>query len=173
MLAFHYAALVSELGEEFDAGIQMPKIRSAARWLAGQGKPGLLLHGSYGTGKTTMLNAISRAMDELCGPYTSYLTTARRIIQGKTMWQGDDLNGKRLLLLVDEFGREQDEHNDYGNISEPVIDMICLRDRLRLPTVLASNCLEDEVKEKYGAYMHDRIWGNYSRIYYDNESYRR
>lgn len=145
----------------------MSRLHSVSSWLQGKGKPSLLLYGSYGSGKTTMMSAIGYTLDALGFGYIS--TTAKAITKS------DDLviYRKSLVLLIDEFGREQVVRKDYGNESEPLIDVLLYRYERGLPTVLATNLLDDELADKYGAYFHDRLSGGYERIYYDEKSFRR
>ena len=164
-----YKALVNATGH--DMSCAPDHLSAVARWLCGQGRSGLLLYGGYGTGKTTTLRAIQYTMRFLCPdkPIRHYLS--RQVIE----MNADDLKSLRIgdaLVMVDELGREQNERREYGNISEPLIEIIRYREDKGLPTILASNLVDDEFSEKYGPYIRDRLFGSFSRIYYDGKSFR-
>lgn len=145
------------------------KIASVARWMSGQGRPSLLLYGSYGLGKTTMLNAVRYVMRI----YSHTLVS--RVYEAKYLCDAGTEDYKRLfgLMLIDELGRESDERKVYGNVSEPLTDLIYHRDKIGAPTLIATNCTLDELRAKYGNFIYDRLRSGYNKIYYEGESYRK
>ena len=165
MLGGAYAALVEASGH-MPEGLPEDKLASVAGWLCGQGKPGLLLYGSYGTGKTTMLRAVYYTATQL--GRTVMIHTAKSAVATGTQ----EMRKDRSLLLIDELGREQIERKDYGNVSEPLVDLICYREDRGLPTLLVTNLTDRQLEEKYGKYVYDRLRGSYSRVYYEGRSYR-
>lgn len=164
-----YRALVNATGHEINGTPEYLGI--VARWLCGQGKSGLLLYGGYGLGKTTTLRAIQYTMRFLCPDKEVRYYLSKQVVGLNT----DDLKSLRTgdaLVMVDELGREQNERREYGNISEPLIEIIRYREDKGLPTILASNLVDEEFSEKYGPYIRDRLFGSFSRIYYDGKSFR-
>lgn len=169
MLQESYKALVNATGHEISGTPE--HLGAVARWLCGQGRSGLLLYGGYGLGKTTTLRAIQYTMRFLCPdkPVRHYLS--KQVVE----MNADDLKSLRVgdaLVMVDELGREQNERREYGNISEPLIEIIRHREDKGLPTILASNLVDDEFSEKYGPYIRDRLFGSYSRIFFEGKSLR-
>lgn len=164
-----YKSLVNATGHKMNGTPE--HLDTVARWLCGQGKSGLLLYGGYGLGKTTTLRAIQYTIRFLCPdkPVKHYLS--KQIIE----MDADDLRSLRIndmLVIIDELGREQNERKEYGNVSEPLIEIIRYREDMGLPMVLASNLVDDEFSEKYGPYIKDRIFGSYSRIFFEGKSFR-
>ena len=147
----------------------MDKIASVARWMTGQGKPSLMLYGSYGLGKTTMLNAVRYVMRLFSKVYVSPIYEAKYLSERGT----DDIKRTFGLLIIDELGRESDERKDYGNITEPLTDLLYYRDKIAAPTLIATNCTLDELKDKYGSFLFDRISAGFNKIYYEGGSYRK
>ena len=147
-----YAAQVMASGKMPQA-IPLDKIASVARWMCGAGKPGLILYGGYGTGKTTMLEAVKYVMDCRCN------ATASRIYTPEKFLPVAEADGRNLfgLLIIDELGREPDVIKDYGNEKRPVPDMICWREKRAMPLLAATNLTEDELRAKYGEYVYDRL----------------
>lgn len=164
-----YEALVNATGHKMNGTPE--HLGTVARWLCGQGRSGLLLYGGYGLGKTTTLRAIQYTLRFLCPnkPVKHYLS--KQVIE----MDADDLRSLRIndmLVIIDELGREQNERREYGNVSEPLIEIIRYREDMGLPMVLASNLVDDEFAEKYGPYIRDRLFGSYSRIFFEGKSFR-
>lgn len=167
-LSVFYAAQVMASGKMPQA-IPLDKIASVARWMCGAGKPGLILYGGYGTGKTTMLEAVKYVMDCRCNATASRIYTAEKFLPVA------EADGRNLfgLLIIDELGREPDVIKDYGNEKRPVPDMICWREKRAMPLLAATNLTEDELRAKYGEYVYDRLRSLCNRVFFDGESYRR
>lgn len=163
-----YSALLeARCVKESKSGKNMSRIASLSRWLNGAGKPSLLLYGGYGTGKTTLMLAAGYVLNEFGMDYT--YKPARFFDDPQ-----NDLTRCRRpsLLMVDEMGREQEQVNDYGNRSRPLVDVLLYRHEKGYPTVLATNLLMDEIGRRYGEYFLDRLRGGYEMIFYDEKSYR-
>lgn len=150
------------------SGANISRILSLARWLNGAGKPSLLLYGGYGTGKTTLMQAAGYALAQFGMGYT-YRTAnffddaSMDLVQFR----------KPSPLMVDEFGREQETVNDYGNRTRPLVNLLLYRYDKGYPTILATNLLMEEMGNRYGEYFLDRLRGGYETIYYDEKSYRK
>lgn len=147
----------------------LEKITSVARWMCGLGKPSLMLYGSYGLGKTTMLNAVRYVMRLYSTTYVSPVYEAKFLCERGT----DDYKRTFGLLIIDELGRESDRKNEFGNISEPLTDLLYWREKHALPTLIATNCTLDELREKYGNFLFDRMNAGYNKIFYEGESFRK
>lgn len=143
------------------------KIASVAKWLTQDDTSGLLLYGKYGTGKSTMLKAIMYTLRN-AGKKPS-LITAKNL--NRSYYYGE-IKKSKDVVLIDEFGREQDEVRICGNIVEPTIELLCFREENNMPTVLVSNLTDDELIDKYNMFVVDRINGSYSRIFYEEDSFR-
>ena len=165
-----YGALVESTGHAL-SGIP-EHLSTVAKWMCGQGRCGLLLYGGYGLGKTTTLRAIHYTVRFLSDGGHVLHHTAKQVL---SMPEEDAKSLRRSgnIVMVDELGREQNERKDYGNVSEPVIELIRFREDRGLPTVLASNLLEQEFVSKYDPYIHDRLFGSFSRIFFEGQSHRK
>ena len=146
-LSVFYAAQVLA-SQNICEPLSMDKIASVARWMTGQGKPSLMLYGSYGLGKTTMLNAVRYVMRLFSKVYVSPIYEAKYL-------------------------SERGTRKDYGNITEPLTDLLYYRDKIAAPTLIATNCTLDELKDKYGSFLFDRISAGFNKIYYEGGSYRK
>ena len=164
-----YSALLEARGVKLAvSGANKSRIASLSRWLNGEGKPSLLLYGGYGTGKTTLMLAAGYALQAFG---TDYIYKPARFFDDP---QNDfSLCRKPSLLMVDEFGREQEQVNDYGNKSRPLIDTLLYRYDKGYSTIITTNLLIEEIGARYGEYFLDRLRDGYETIYYDEKSYRK
>lgn len=165
-----YSALLESSGHD-PKDVPNDKISSVSKWLCCSGKPGLLLYGNYGTGKTTMLNAIRHVYNSLPDCFALHFT-AKKFVENYSD-NGFLVCSEKTLVIIDELGREFDIHLQYGNATEPIVDLICFREDRCLPTILATNFTEKELMSKYGPHIYDRLFGSFNRIYYSGKSYRK
>lgn len=195
-----YALQVQQRGREFILDkTTKENIDSVVWWLKDSKKPGLLLYGSYGSGKTTMCNAIrilfgaiimindekknNRGMfneaDNKAMDYISrwikypHMTTASNIVSlaSKDPVEYENTT-KQQYLIIDEFGRESIEANNFGTKSEPIIEIIGTRyDRMQT-TIVTSNMDDAGIEAKYTGYVSDRFNEIFDKISYENQSYR-
>ena len=156
-----------------------------SRWLATHSKSSLLLRGNVGVGKTTLLYAIRNVISIRMGENLQ-VWDARRIAalgKGKDGQQVLDELAKRPLLGVDDLGCEPLLVKDYGNDVTPLIELLTERYNARRFTIITTNLAivkkdgrdVDEIEERYGERIADRIREQYNTISYnaDQKSYRR
>lgn len=140
-------------------------------------KFGIMLSGKCGNGKTTMLYAFQSAMN--------YLSRAKffddkgiRIIDAKDIisYTKDtkryDPMRSSEMLGIEDMGREPTEIMDYGNILNPVIDLLEYRYSNQLFTVITTNLTPKEIREKYGDRIADRFNEMLCNIVFENNTYR-
>lgn len=197
-----YALQVTNRGREFilDKATK-ENISAVVWWLKNSKKHGLLLYGNYGSGKTTMCNAIIalfnaiiatnddnkknngwkfNAAESKIADYISswiqspYMITASSIvgIASHNPDQFVEIN-KRQYLIIDEFGRESVEANNYGTKSEPIIEIIGSRYEKMQTTIMTSNMDDAGIEAKYTRYVSDRFNEMFDKIGYENDSYRK
>lgn len=164
-----YSALLEASGQD-PRNVPGDKIASVAKWLCSRGKSGLLLYGGYGLGKTTMLNSLRHVFNSLTDCFALHFT-AKKFVENYSD-NGTVVCSEKTLVMIDELGREFDVHLQYGNATEPIADLICYREDRGLPTILSTNLTEKELRNRYGPYIYDRLFGSYNRIFYDGKSFR-
>lgn len=161
-------------------------IKAAAEWLAdGSDKFGLMLQGSYGNGKTTLMLAICRLINYL---YDSALSSQRksiRIIEAKdiarlgsreeTRQSYESLFGEDLLA-IDDLGEEPAEVICYGMAYTPVRDLILERYNRQKFTIVSTNLINTkaspQLADHYGERVVDRFREMMKIIVFKNDSYR-
>lgn len=178
--------------EVFARGNELQEIPNAAiekssQWLAQKdGRVGLLLYGTVGTGKTTMLNAICRVINTFAKPEYGEVTidddrsVAVKVIRAKDViaaWQENKIRFSQMcrceLLAIDEFGVEAIDVNTYGNTNEPIIDLLSTRYDKQKCTIISSNLDIETIGDRYGARLQDRFVEMFKTIAFTGKSYRK
>ena len=77
-----------------------------------------------------------------------------------------------LMLAIDDLGIEPAEVMDYGNILNPVIDLISYRYNEQLFTIVTTNLNPKQIRDKYGDRIADRFNEMMKKVIFENDSYR-
>ncbi len=150
-------------------------------------KFGVMLCGTCGNGKTTLLHALRAAIDFLserkqfehlrnqANPYDRIQLTfvdAKEVVDiYKDRPKFDDLRRERLLA-IDDLGKEPAEVLDYGNVTNPLIDLLEYRYLYQKFTCITTNLDAKQIREKYGARIADRFNEMLEVIVFQDISYR-
>lgn len=162
-------------------------IDKVAQWLGMQeGRVGLLLYGTVGTGKTTMLNAICRVINTFAKPDYHEITLdddrskAVKVIRAKDVieaWQNDRDRYNKMcrveLLGIDEFGVEAIDVKTFGNANEPIIDLLSTRYDKQRCTMISSNLDMEAIGTRYGDRLQDRFVEMFKTIAFTGKSFRK
>jgi DNA replication protein DnaC len=156
-------------------------IERIAKWLVNpRYKPGLLLYGKVGNGKTTIAKAVCSTINLL---YDSALLEEK-----KGVWQTSALElssiarndadrferiKKTELLFIDDLGCEPITVKSWGNELSPVVELIYHRYDRQLFTIISSNLSDEDFKERYGARIDDRMREMFDRLSFTNNSFRK
>ncbi len=163
-----YGAEVNSRDVEFlldDATVS--KVEKVVKWMYDSRKRGLMLCGTLGNGKTTML----RSMKRFFGINAVYWETQGLYNHFKECRSLPEISYKSVLLL-DDLGVEPPSYNDFGEIRYPLVELLMLRYKHNLPTVIATNCTFEQLGERYGDRLRDRMMEMYGMITYKEPSYR-
>ncbi len=157
------------------------QIQLMAKWLTDpQGKFCMVLCGKYGNGKTTLVKALQQMLNllqikndynEPCGlSIMDAKDIAWMCREDRPAWQR---LCRRNMLAIDDLGTEPTEVQEYGNRMNPVIDLFYKRYDMQLFTIITTNLLPEEIRNKYGERVADRLNEMACRIVFENESYRK
>ena len=195
-LTAYYEAEVRTKGGVYDSEKNQAYIESVANWLTiPTKKRGLILYGTVGSGKSTMLRSICQMIRTIKQSYkdigTAYffdMDSAQR--QRCKEWErvnepdyliANDVvrdNGKLQKALsskfvaLDDIGVEPLHKNDFGTVSMPIADVIYNCYDYNTPLIITTNLNDAQIKERYGARVADRLTEFCNRISYTNLSYR-
>lgn len=149
------------------------KLQKAAKWLSGSGKPGLLLYGTFGNGKTTLARAICDLINYANKNNPVAVYTARDLTR---VAKSDETKFDEIIklprLYVDDFGWEPATVKNWGNEINPIVEVVEERHKRLLFTILTSNKSDEEIQNIYGDYVYERLEELCSFINYDHPSYR-
>lgn len=143
------------------------KVERVVKWLYDSRKRGLLLCGTLGNGKTTMLRSLRR----LFGVNACYFE-AQSVYNYYKSNQSLPYVPAKAVLLIDDLGVEPPSYNDFGEIRFPLGEFLMRRYNLNQPTVIATNCTVEQLGEIYGDRLRDRMREMYAMISYTEPSYR-
>lgn len=169
----------------FDADTK-EHIRRAARWVIDtEGKPGLLLLGTPGNGKTTLMKALKLLFGYVIENTVGYSTSVKNemLIQ-----EADEIADMCVLadrqadykelftcpmLGIDDMGSEPTEVMHFGRLYNPLVRLISKRYDKQLLTVITSNLTSEQLKDKYGGRVYDRLKEMMMVVSFTNQSYRK
>lgn len=155
-------------------------ISHLAKFLTSQtSKFGAMFCGLPGNGKTTLLYAFRNALNFLnrCGMFEKntgiMVIDARELSQrAKDFKDFRDLKS-REMLAIEDMGREATEVLDFGNVLNPVEELIEYRYDAQLFTMITTNLTSDQIVEKYGKRVADRFNEMLEVIVFKNSTYRK
>ena len=131
------------------------QIAKAARWLTKQDRFGILLCGVPGNGKTTLMLAIRSLINylDMKDAYNESMTVFRIDAREIARLNKDDFAKfekirSKKMLAIDDMGLEPAEVMDYGNILNPVVDLLSYRYDEQLFTIVTTNLKPEEIRQK-------------------------
>lgn len=152
------------------------KIKSAVAWLRGpQYRSCLLLQGTIGNGKTTLMEAmyqLYRAVDASivsvqCERLVEYFVMQT---SGLTSAYTEYKTASRLCL--DELGLEPERCMIYGVEYMPIQSLLTYRYEKQLPTIITANLSDEMIRERYGERISDRFAEMCTILRFKAPSYR-
>ena len=162
-------------------------LRRVSHWIVNSQKRGLLLMGSLGNGKTTMLRALKAFLDATgnwVGPICEACSIweAERYTYLEDNYDENIVRSKNLIfhcntdqiLIIDDLGVENETCKVFGEERCPLEHVLLRRYSSDLTTILSTNLSSmDMIEMRYGPRLADRMYETYDRIVFTGDSYRR
>ena len=154
-------------------------IDEAAKFLTDGKKFGLLICGTLGNGKTTLLRGLQTVInsielkDRYGEDYSVCFYTAMDICRAAK--ENKDRLRKIIecpALAIDDLGEEPIEVLVYGNSSNPLIDLLSYRYEKQLLTMITTNLGNAKIRNAYGDRIADRFNEMMQVIIFTNPSFR-
>lgn len=145
----------------------LPEYDYICQYLEDTKGKGLALLGGYGRGKSIMLTKI-----------LPLLIKAERNLIVNTILPSDweDLKTPIMrfihLVSIDDLGAEEEQYKEYGKVRHPIQDFFSLAEDSGKFLLISSNLTVQEISERYGVRVADRLKSLVNVIYMAGESLR-
>lgn len=152
-------------------------IAAVAGWMTGSRlTTSLLLQGTPGSGKTSLMNALY-SLYHYYYSNSTYRCTAKMIndnYQSKLDKERSfyDEFKKADYLFVDDLGTEPDKFKDYGVDYTPIPELLYERYERQRVTVISTNLPDSKLMARYGRRIMDRFEEMCQRILFLAPTYR-
>lgn len=197
-----YKAEVARRKYEQDKTQETPEIAKmldrVAQWLhTPTPKPFLILMGNVGNGKTTTAFAVATLYSTLSeqakaklknrGMLSDYekwlwdrleiapiweITTTQEVVLSSTNPTKYATLKTAPYLILDELGVEPMNIKVFGTEVTPIADLLLYRYEKMLPTILTTNLNANEIGERYGPRIYDRLKEVGEVLWYNGASFR-
>ncbi len=124
---------------------------------------GLILIGRPGSGKTTIMKAFKKFMDDNFHVNITYVPQRmiKHLHDAKYCWDNGRIIPNDPNMIVDDFGTEPNFISEFGNRKNPFIDLVLrfydMRSFKRGIFWATTNLSFDEVETRYGSRVLDRL----------------
>ena len=164
-----------------DSKIDKYITKAAASLTSEKPRLGIMLCGTPGNGKTTLLNAIRNATAQLrewqmvegTEPVAIEIFDARELAETSKDVQTMHSYKTRNMIAIEDMGKESAEVMNYGNAINPVMEIIEARYSKQRYTLITTNLTAGQIREKYGDRIADRFNEMLDVIVFEDGSYRR
>lgn len=182
MLSLSYQNEVSKRRMAFIGdSVVLDNIQKVAKWLTGDYKCCLMVYGSVGNGKTTLLKAVNSLLNALDMDKHWGDRKAKEFVSAIDIYNiAKSDNEKKYdsikecdLLFIDDLGVEPVTAKVWGNEISPITDILYYRYDNQLFTVVSSNLSDSALKERYGERIASRMDEMFECIHFSGESYRK
>ena len=179
-----YINCVEERGRVF---IRTPKLEEAIWEIAGKlttpsYRFGMILTGSCGNGKTTMLRAIRKAIFYIMNVNSKIIPDYCNLARSVPMISAKDIIENILvrranymepdILMIDDLGSEPTEVVHYTRIHTPLIDLLEARYARQKVTFISTNLSLTELGTKYKGRLADRFDEMMWDVAFTDDSFR-
>ena len=163
-----YSAIVEARGHSviYDDNT-LSKIDKVVKWMSESSRRGLLLCGTMGNGKTTMLVTLKRFFGD-----DAILYDAQTLYDLFGVKHCVPSLAANKVLIIDDLGTEPDTYNDFGQMRYPLAELLQQRYKDNATTIIATNLTYDRIGEVYGDRVKDRMHEMFAQIVYTEKSYR-
>ena len=149
-------------------------ICEVARWMQESKTFGLLMCGVPGNGKTTIMKAMQSLLNYIGSDNALKIMSAKDIVRlNKCNYEQYERVCRAPFLGIDDLGTEPAEVMDYGNVLNPVVDLLLYRYQEQLVTVVTTNLKPNELRDKYQDRIADRFNEMMSKIIFKDRTYRK
>lgn len=183
MIEIAYKGIVAKKGKIFLMDETLAQnIKRVASWSCEENKnPFLFIAGTVGNGKTSIAKACVQVINAYWGARVELEMLWRSPFVCLTAMELNEIAKSDakyyntlkscLRMMIDDIGTEAVMVKNYGNEISPFTEMLYHRYDRGLQTILTSNLTLEQIKERYGVRVFDRIQ-EANKIFFEAKSYR-
>lgn len=134
-------------------------------WLTDNRGKWLLICGNCGVGKTVFTVDFIKVLSRFTGKDVSFINSDNIAHHFERVYQKSD------VISIDDVGKEE-PMGEYGRLFNPVEKLIYWAYNSGTCLIMSTNLRPDQLKEKYGERVYDRIKGTAKIITIEGESFR-
>jgi DNA replication protein DnaC len=140
---------------------------------------GVMFSGVCGNGKTTLVYAFQTLLNYLRDKGLVDNDAGISVIDAKEVaYYAKDVQRfrqlkDRAMIAIEDMGREPVEVLEYGNVLNPVIDLLEYRYNAQLFTLITTNLVPKEIRGRYGNRIADRFNEMFDKVIFANKTYRK
>lgn len=140
---------------------------------------GVMFSGVCGNGKTTLVYAFQTLLNYLRDRGLVNNDAGISVIDAKEVaYYAKDVQRfhqlkDKAMIAIEDMGREPVEVLEYGNVLNPVIDLLEYRYNAQLFTLITTNLVPKEIRERYGNRIADRFNEMFDKVIFANKTYRK
>ena len=159
------AAMRYFIGQEGREAVWLPEYDKVAAWLSGNQGRGLFLFGNCGRGKSVLCrHALPAILLECCRKVVS-------VFDMQDMNRDIDLVLSKHILAIDDIGTEE-QSVKYGERRMAFAEIMDSAEKHGKLVIVSTNLGENELRERYGDRILDRIRSTTTRVRFSGASLR-
>jgi len=118
---------------------------------------GIILNGKYGCGKSVMMSAFCRVLNDLAYDKSDRITEVHSIELAENIRANGVTPYARQPLLIQDLGKEAEVMNDFGTKINPISNLLAVRSEYGALTFGSTNMTEESFGVKYKEFIKERI----------------
>ena len=118
---------------------------------------GIVLNGAFGSGKSVMMSAFCKVLNDLNYSDRDRITEIHAIELAENIKIKGVAPYARIPLLIQDLGKEPNVVNDFGTIINPISSLLAVRCEYGSLTFGTTNMSAQSFEEQYKKYIRERI----------------
>lgn len=134
---------------------------------------GIVLAGKYGCGKSIMMSAFCKVLTDLVLPPTEKVEEIHAMALAEMIKKNGVMPYARKPLLIQDLGKEENIHNNYGTKMNPIGNLLAIRAEYGSLTFATTNYVWKSLDDHYTEYITTRMREHVTFLVLPGESRRK